>query len=595
MLTKAIEVMRYVKASAGRSSLNVVFEKDNHPRHDGKTIYLPRITKDTSDGALLDMMASTDHEVAHDLYSDFGILQEKHIDPMKSPLGLIWNVVEDSRVNALEAKEYEGFRELWEQTCPEVLVNVLKNNSGSEGLAQLIRGLVKWETKVSAPIFPVCSVVGEKYPSDEKLDTILNKFSDQLKACQAIEKKVQGSKATYELARDIFKALGGDPDEEERKAKAEAEGKGTPTKGKPGNGKDKAKDGEGEAIEGEGDDKVSSEDWCIKKVKIEDLDKRLPSVHTEITSIMSKVGLMHESTPRGSPWTMTPLENFIVVDYVNNSCTHSSYSGVLETDGSTASFFTENFNSRVRGKAITSENFAQQVRRLIQIRARVKYEYGVKRGKLDQSRLARLVLKAPGISERVFKNKITNTTLDAAVSILLDMSGSMSGDKVFFACEAAMLLHEVFQVLQVPLEIVGFTDNGDLPIQFVYKPFSKIRLSPENLLSYIGASSGCMSGNPDGDCILWTYDRLLKRTEKKRLLIVMSDGQPAASRCESGCSSFTYKAIDEIEKQGKVDIYGLGLCTTSVKEYYTHHSSAFTPEEIPQRLLELIERKLLDV
>ena len=103
-----------------------------------------------------------------------------------------------------------------------------------------------------------------------------------------------------------------------------------------------------------------------------------------------------------------------------------------------------------------------------------------------------------------------------------------------------------------------------------------------------------MKGNPDGDCILWSYDRLLKRKEKKRLLIVMSDGQPAASRPSDDLAAYTLKVIQEIEKLKRVEIYGLGLCDESVKRFYKHHSTVSTPEDIPFKLLELIERKLLN-
>ena len=93
MLTEALEVMKYVKTSAGRSSLRVVFEDTNNPRHDGSTIYLPSITAKTTKADLEGMMASTDHEVAHDLYSDFDILAEKCIDTSGSILGLIVNEI----------------------------------------------------------------------------------------------------------------------------------------------------------------------------------------------------------------------------------------------------------------------------------------------------------------------------------------------------------------------------------------------------------------------------------------------------------------------------------------------------------------------
>ena len=75
MLTQSIEVMKYVRASAGRAGISVVFENVNQPRHDGKTIYLPKITTETSLSDLKELMASVDHEVAHDRFSCFDVLK----------------------------------------------------------------------------------------------------------------------------------------------------------------------------------------------------------------------------------------------------------------------------------------------------------------------------------------------------------------------------------------------------------------------------------------------------------------------------------------------------------------------------------------
>lgn len=592
MLTKSLDVIRYVKASAGRSNLNVVFEDVNRPRHDGKTIYLPKITFKTTDEELLHMMASTDHEVSHDHNSDFGILQEKKIDPSKSKLGFLWNLLEDSRVNVLEAVDYEGFREIWDQSCSLMFEDIKGNIKENTPENVIIRSLIKWEGNVSRRMFPVTAVVASSFPTEKVVDDILAPFAERLEKCQKIKAKKPGSAATYKLARDIFKALGGDPDEEERRAKEEAEKEGKEGKagGKPGEGSADKLDGREK--KGVKPEKIIGE-WDIQDVDLSDLDKKLATVHTMDHSKMSTVGLRHDSVPDlHNPWSMTPIEQFIIVDFANGYSSNRDFDSML-TDTSSSSWFRDSFDSRVRGKANASEDFAQQVRRLIQIRSRVRYEYGVKKGKLDQARLARIVTKQPGFSERVFKNKITNTTLNAAVTILLDMSGSMSGDKALFSAEATILLNNVFKVLKVPLEILGFTDRRDKPVGYIYKPFSVQRLPDDTLLTYIGRSSGAMSGNPDGDCIIWAYDRLLHRKEKKRLLLVMSDGQPAAYRGESGVEAFTLQAIQEIEQGKKVDIYGLGLCDISVKKYYKAHSTVNRPEEIPIRLLELIEQKLL--
>ena len=104
-----------------------------------------------------------------------------------------------------------------------------------------------------------------------------------------------------------------------------------------------------------------------------------------------------------------------------------------------------------------------------------------------------------------------------------------------------------------------------------------------------------MHGNPDGENILWAHDRLIKRKEKKKLMIVMSDGSPAATKGMHGIGNFTEKVIKEIEASKAIDIYGLGLCSSSVCYYYKSNSVVTAPEEIPSKLIELIERKLINV
>jgi cobalamin biosynthesis protein CobT len=75
----------------------------------------------------------------------------------------------------------------------------------------------------------------------------------------------------------------------------------------------------------------------------------------------------------------------------------------------------------------------------------------------------------------------------------------------------------------------------------------------------------------------------------------MSDGSPAASKSSVGLGDFTLKVIREIEASKNIDIYGLGLCSDSVEYFYKSHSVVNNPEDIPSKLLELIERKIVNV
>jgi len=597
MLTKAIEVQKYIRASAGRAGISIVFEDANEPRHDGKTIYLPRITHKTTDIELQQLMASVDHEVAHDRFSSFDVLKSKDLNP-KGILMFVWNFMEDSRINVIEAKEYQGFRENWDD-CSSILVEQIlaRASKNTSAIAKLTVAMMCWESDLTASSFPKIGLAASSTTPNKKIMDVLNNFSDRLVYCHSILDKKIGTEATYKLAEDLLKELGDECPKELP----------MPAKPKEGSGEGKMdgktieksdEEGTGEATEGDrsgSDDDVPPAteykviDIVLTPEEIETFSMSMPDEGSE----MSKTGVNFAPTGSRGEWDMTDYSEFIVVDYPRRKGEDKYFE-----PGSYRRNFLQEYEKRITPNLVSQENFAQQVRRLIQIRAKSQTQFGVKKGKLDQSRLSRICFNAPGFSERIFKNKIDNKTLDAAITVLVDMSGSMGGDKVLNALASTLLVNEVCSTLNIPLEILGFTDasggfSEPKPLMFVYKGFNDLRVNDDSLKEYFALSSGFMIGNPDGENILWAYDRLNKRKEKKKLLIVMSDGCPAASKSSSGLEQFTEKVIKEIEASKSVDIYGLGLCSDAVTYYYKANSVVKEPHEIPSKLIELIERKIL--
>src|ERR1035437_5880095 len=207
MLTSAIQVQKYVRASAGRAGLNVVFEDNNQPRHDGKTIYLPKITYKTTEAELLEMMSSTDNEVAHDLFSSFDVLLEKK-DVLNKTVMFVWNFLEDSRVNTIEANVYRGFRENWDEAVSKTVLKILKETvEDASPFRKLVRALLCWEAPLLAYNFPKIDLVVGKAKADPKILDVLNNYSKRLLSCHLILDKKVGTTATYDLAIDILKDL----------------------------------------------------------------------------------------------------------------------------------------------------------------------------------------------------------------------------------------------------------------------------------------------------------------------------------------------------------------------------------------------------
>jgi len=616
MLTQAIEVMKYIRASAGRSGLAVVFEEENRPRHDGKTIYLPKITYKTTEDQLKELMASVDHEVAHDRFSCFEVLKEKKV-LANNILAFVWNFLEDSRVNAIEAREYIGFKNNYDETTSKIIPVILnKAKKENSPVSKVTVALLCWETKLSSSFFPSIELSTNTTIPDKNITNVLNNYSDRLIACHKILEKRLGTETTYQLAFDILTEIGKKCTFKEKPVKVEAT---DDTKNKPmlsevegksssvdyEDDKDKeipkesTKDGikTGDLDSSKKKERLKEEEYQILEIVLtkEDLDNFSLTMPEEGDE-MGKIGINFKPVDLSSVvnWDVTDYNKFIVIDYPNKLGPDVYFNTINNNK------FLKGYKFEVESKLVTQENFAQQVRKLIQIRAKVQTQYGTKKGKLDQSKLSRICFNAPGFSDKIFKTKIENKTLDVAITVLIDMSGSMGGLKAYNALASALLLNEVCSTLTVPIEILGFTDGRDSksdvsPMMFIYKSFSNLKVSTEDLTKYFATSSNFMSGNPDGENILWAYDRLLKRKEKKRILIVMSDGSPAASKSSFGLEKFTLKVIKEIEAAKKVSIYGLGLCSKSVCDYYKANSVINDPNEIPSKLISLIESKVLNV
>lgn len=135
---------------------------------------------------------------------------------------------------------------------------------------------------------------------------------------------------------------------------------------------------------------------------------------------------------------------------------------------------------------------------------------------LDTNRLYRTDLK-------YFKDrKQPKKEIDLAVSLLIDESGSMCGERINKSTVTAVLFAEMCEQLQVPCEVFGHTAASGTIYLNNYKNFD----SYDKEDKYRLASMNDYYCNRDGAAIIYSVNRLKKRPEKKKLFILISDGQP---------------------------------------------------------------------
>lgn len=149
--------------------------------------------------------------------------------------------------------------------------------------------------------------------------------------------------------------------------------------------------------------------------------------------------------------------------------------------------------------------------------------------------------------------KITNQIMNMAtppsiaVTLLLDNSGSMRGEKIIALASSALLLIGWLEKWQIRTEVLGFTTRtwkggqsrelwlsdgkpalpgrlNDLR-HIIYKDFDEPAQSAAPSVG-IMAREGLLKENIDGEALLWAYSRLIKQKSAKKILIVITDGAP---------------------------------------------------------------------
>lgn len=127
--------------------------------------------------------------------------------------------------------------------------------------------------------------------------------------------------------------------------------------------------------------------------------------------------------------------------------------------------------------------------------------------------------------QKIFtKNVPAKKGFDMAVAVLLDESGSMgSKDRYKYAQAAAIILQDFCYRLHIPLMVYGHSTSGDLVDLYSYVEYDVFA----DLDRYRLADIQARRSNRDGAALRYVSRRLLERPERNKILILVSDGNPA--------------------------------------------------------------------
>lgn len=226
---------------------------------------------------------------------------------------------------------------------------------------------------------------------------------------------------------------------------------------------------------------------------------------------------------------------------------------------------------------------ANKLQRRLMAQQNRSWHFDLEEGVLDTARLTRIITDPT--SPLSFKAESESPFRDTVVTLLLDNSGSMRGRPIMVAAVCADILARTLERCGVKVEILGFTTRawkgGQSREAWITagKPANPGRLNDLRHIIYKSADApwrrakkslglmmreGLLKENIDGEALTWAHERLLARTESRRILMVISDGSPVDDSTQSANAALYLdkhlrQIIAEIETRSPVELMAIGI------------------------------------
>ena len=252
----------------------------------------------------------------------------------------------------------------------------------------------------------------------------------------------------------------------------------------------------------------------------------------------------------------------------------------------------KNLDQQLTGFQDLITKLANKLQRQLLAKQNRSWEFDLEEGQLDSSKLPRIIMDP--FNSLSFKKEKDLEFRDTIVTLLIDNSGSMRGRPITIAAICADILSRTLERCAVKVEILGFTTKNWKGGQSrekwnVTKKISNPgRLNDLRHIIYKSADApwrqskkniglmlkeGLLKENIDGEAILWAYNRIKKRKEERKIIMVISDGAPVDdSTLSVNSGDYLEKHLKQtvkfIEDKTDTEILAIGI-GHDVSRYYS--------------------------
>ena len=233
---------------------------------------------------------------------------------------------------------------------------------------------------------------------------------------------------------------------------------------------------------------------------------------------------------------------------------------------------------------------ANKLQRKLLAKQNRSWNFDLEEGLLDASKLPRVIMDP--FNSLSYKKEKDIDFKDTIVTLLIDNSGSMRGRPITIAAICADILSRTLERCSVKVEILGFTTQNwkggkSRELWMKHKRENPGRLNDLCHIIYKSADTpwrrsknnlglmlkeGILKENIDGEAVLWAYNRLKKRKEERKIIMVISDGAPVddstlSVNSPSYLEQHLKKVVQWIENNSDIEINAIGI-GHDVTNYY---------------------------
>ena len=578
------------RAISKKSDLNVNFESETN-KHDQTNVQLSRISNIKTKNEILNARGESDAQALFIRYHD------KKIDQKYAPQGDIalnlFNEMEQARCEAIGGIIYPGAAKNIENNVEKKSKKFFENSEPNKKfpLQDSLTLLIK--KKASNLKLSENSEKGLKMWEDFILNESKSNF---IKIIESISNQEEFAKLSRNIIKDLGYGdqLGDDPNKEDNAENDNQKDESNSTDNSDEN--DNAEQQLPDEVEELVSESTTSDDLSVEE-EVNEVESQEESNEDENNRKITNT-FFSEADPNYKVFTNIYDEEILAENLAD------------EEELTKLRVYLEQQLDQVKGAV---SRLANKLQRRLQAQQNRSWKFDLEEGFLDASRLARIITNPT--TPLTYKQESEIDFKDTVVTLLIDNSGSMRGRPISIAAICAEIIASTLERCQVKCEILGFTTRAwkggksredwlskDRPnnpgrlndLRHVIYKQADVPLRRAKLNLGLMMKEGLLKENIDGEALEWANKRLSKRSESRKILMVISDGAPVDDSTLSVNSSnylenHLKNVITMIEKRGLIEVIAIGI-GHDVTRYYQNAITITDIEQLAGAMTEQLAR-----